>query len=675
MRSDDLIDPANDPVHHAESEAGFVARRCPGLVGRRLEADTETPDTEAYVAAAWERCLKDYHLDPGGTPPSEQVGSKLLEKRRAQLGPLSQIARAEMRRLFGQIAPSHYLLLLTDAEGLILERMCKPGHDELLRRIDLAPGFIWDERHEGTNGPGTCLHDRRPRLIHRAEHFFARNGRMTCSAAPLWGPNGQLLGALDASHFDCPDSRESQVPTLALVATSTRIIEQSYFTSSFKDCWILRFHDQVEMVSQLHAAMLAVDEHGRVRAADSTAPARLGMVSHEALVGRGIEELLELSPSRFFADAQARPHQIWPATSRTGHLLYAAIWPPQEPPPAAAVTRTTAVPPRKRADLGQYRLGDPLMAHNVWCAERVMNRDIHILLQGETGTGKDTFARAMHMSGERRDKPFVALSCAAIPETLIESELFGYDAGAFTGARAGGMRGKVVAAHGGTLFLDEIGDMPLALQARLLRLLEEKEVMPLGSSRSISIDVRVISATNRDLRQMVQEGSFRKDLYYRLSGLVLTLPPLRERRDIGELVRAIAAEENAGMRVAFAPDALAALLAHSWPGNIRELRNTLATAIALASGAPLELSHLGPDFTAAPDTAGEKAPLPPQPRAGTDETNPLALVERERLLLELKRRHWNATATAAALGISRNTLYRKLRRHNVRLGSDEPTPA
>ncbi len=668
MRREGSVDPTNDPGQKPESHAEFVRRSCAGIVGSLLRSQTEP-----YVVAAWERCLRDHHLEPGGNPPSERVGSKLLEKRRAQLGPLAQIVRAEMRRLFGQIAPSHYLLLLTDAEGLILERMCEPGHEELLRLVDLAPGFIWDERHEGTNGPGTCLHDRKPRLVHREEHFFARNVRMTCSAAPLWGPNGQLLGALDASHFDCPDSRQSQVPTLALVSTSTRIIEQSYFTSSFKDCWILRFHDQVEMVNQLHAAMLAVDEHARIRASDSTASARLGIDSHDLLVGRSIEELLDVSPSRFFADAQARPYQIWPATSRAGHLLYAGIWPPQEPPPATGAVKSLAPPPRQRADLAQHRLGDPVMAHNVWCAERVMNRDIHILLQGETGTGKDTFARAMHQSGERRDKPFVALSCAAIPETLIESELFGYDAGAFTGARAGGMRGKVVAAHGGILFLDEIGDMPLALQARLLRLLEEKEVMPLGSSRPISIDVRVISATNRDLGRMVQEGSFRKDLYYRLSGLVLTLPPLRERCDMERLIRAISAEENGGPPVTIAPDALGALLAHRWPGNIRELRNTLATAIALASGEQLERRHLGSAFAAAdPPAAREIKPPSFCPAvAGSNDANPLAVAERERLLLELKRRHWNATATAAALGISRNTLYRKLRRHGVRLASEE----
>ncbi len=663
-------DRAPPTVEDARRHADLVRRRCAGVITDHLD-----PQTETYVVAAWERCLTDYGLEPGDDPPGEQIGRKFLEQRRAQLGPLAQIVRAEMRRLFGQIAPSRYLLLLTDADGVILERMCEPGHEELLRRVDLAPGFIWNERHEGTNGPGTCLHDRVPRLIHRQEHFFARNVHMTCSAAPLWGPNGQVLGALDASHFDCADSRPSQAPTLALVWTSTRIIEQAYFASSFKDCWILRFHEQAEMVGQLQAAMLAVDEHGRIRAAESTAPTRLAAEGHEALVGRGIGDLFDISTSRFFDDARSRPCQGWPVTSRKGHLLYAGIWPPQDPPlavwPAAGAARGSGAPTltrNRRSDLSQHRLGDPAMAQNAWRAERVMNRDVHILLQGETGTGKDTFARAIHQSGDRRDKPFVAVSCAAIPESLIESELFGYDAGAFTGARVGGMRGKVVAAQGGTLFLDEIGDMPLPLQARLLRLLEEKEVMPLGSSRAIAVDVRVISATNRDLGGMVADGTFRKDLYYRLAGLTLTLPPLRERQDCEQLIRGVAAEEIGGAGVTFAPDTLRVLLAHSWPGNIRELRNVLTTAIAFSGGQPIEPAHL-------PQGLGGDMPLdrPTVPAVETPDAapGPLAAAERERLLFELKRRHWNATATAAALGISRNTLYRKLRKHGVRIAPDK----
>ena len=644
----------NLTLQKAQSHADFVRQSCAGSV---LGAGAEP-----YVIAAWERCLSDYQLEPSGAPPSERVENGILEERRAQLGPLAQIVRAEMRRLFGQIAPSHYMLLFTDADGLILERMCEPGHEELLQRVDLAPGFIWDERHEGANGPGTCLHDRRPRLVHRTEHFFARSVRMTCSAAPLWGPNGQLLGALDTSHFDCPDSRESQVPTLALITTSTRIVEQSYFTGSFKDCWILRCHDQTDMVDQLYASMLAVDEHGLIRAVDSTAPTRLGLDGYDCLVGHSIEELFDISITRFFNDAQARPYNVWPTTTRNGSLLHAGIWPPQEASPIVRSAKSPPPPsPGPRTKAALPHLGDPVVARNLWCAERVMNRDIHILLQGETGTGKDTFARAIHQRGERRDKPFLALSCAAIPETLIESELFGYDPGAFTGARVGGMRGKVVAAHGGTLFLDEIGDMPLSLQARLLRLLEDKEVTPLGRSRPITVDIRVISATNRDLGRMVLEGTFRKDLYYRLTGLVLIMPPLRDRHDIEPLIHAVAAEENGNVAVAIAPDAFAALRAHAWPGNIRELRNTLATAIALAGGQRIEREHLGPGFGGAP-VAAVGAP---------EETHPLAIAERQRLLVELRRRHWNATATAVALGISRNTLYRKLRKHGVRINAED----
>ena len=638
----------------AESHAELVRRSCAGLVDSLLG-----PRAEPNVVRAWERCLSDYMLEPDADPPSEFVGRSILDERRGLLGPLTEIARAEMMRLFRQIAPSRYLLLLTDAEGLILEMMCEPGDADSLRRLDLAPGFIWDERHEGTNGPGTCLHDRKPTLVHRAEHFFSRNVSMTCSAAPLWGPNGELLGVLDASYFDCTDSRQSQVPTLALISTSSRIVEQAYFRSSFRNCWILRFHEQMELVNQLPAAMLAVDENGVVRAADSAAPGCLGLDGFNGIIGHSIDDLFEISTTHFYLDARARPHQVWPTTNCSGDQVYIGIHPPQDTATVTLPAKSRAVPrTSQRANLAAHRLGDPAMAHNVWCAERVMNRDIHILLQGETGTGKDSFARAIHQSGERHDKPFIALSCAAIPESLIESELFGYDSGAFTGARAGGMRGKVVAAHGGTLFLDEIGDMPLSLQARLLRLLEEKEVTPLGRSRPISVDIRVISATNRDLNRMAQEGSFRTDLYYRLGALVLTLPPLRNRHDIAQLIRTIAAEENAGRQVDFSSDAWASLLAYRWPGNIRELRNMLATALALADGQRIERWHLGFGLN---ESVHAESPAVAQ-------TNPLATAERERLLLELEQRHWNATATAAALGISRNTLYRKLRKHGISVG-------
>ena len=284
-----------------------------------------------------------------------------------------------------------------------------------------------------------------------------------------------------------------------------------------------------------------------------------------------------------------------------------------------------------------------------------MNRNIPILLQGETGTGKDVFAHAIHQASERSDRPFVGIDCAALPETLIESELFGYAPGAFTGARSSGMRGKVLAAHGGTLFLDEIGNMPVTIQARLLRMLEEKEIVPLGSTKAIPVDAKVISATNRDLRALVASGDFRMDLYFRLNGLTLTLPPLRERSDQRSLIETICREE-AGSPVAIEPSALAALTAYHWPGNIRELRNTLRTAIAFAGPSTrIELSHLFPSLGT---FAGPGIAI-----ASNEEKSPKDSVaaERARIELELERQRWHIGRTAAALGVSRNTLYRKLR--------------
>ncbi|HZU91298.1 MAG TPA: sigma 54-interacting transcriptional regulator, partial [Stellaceae bacterium] len=411
------------------------------------------------------------------------------------------------------------------------------------------------------------------------------------------------------------------------------------------------------------------------RAADSAAPARFGAADTAGLVGRSVAELLDISVERLFERAAGGAAAVWPIEIARGGLAYASLWPrrnavrgsasrgspagdgpgarsedpraARHPPPSAAARRVPLTAPSGC---------DPRMAENIARANLVMDRDIPILLQGETGTGKDTFARAIHRASARFDRPFVVVNCAAIPETLIESELFGYRPGAFTGARSGGMRGKVLAAHGGTLFLDEIGDMPMTVQARLLRLLEDKEIVPLGGAKPIPVDLKVISATHRELPALVERGDFRMDLYYRLNGVTLTLPPLRERRDRRALIGKICDEEGGG--TAIDPAALAALMTHDWPGNIRELRNTLRTAIALAGTGPVELAHLPPSLRARP---APREDAPPVASGLANEGDG----ERLRIRRELDRQHWRIGRTAAALGISRNTLYRKLHRYGL----------
>ena len=304
---------------------------------------------------------------------------------------------------------------------------------------------------------------------------------------------------------------------------------------------------------------------------------------------------------------------------------------------------------------------DPLMLHNVRCAYRIADTDIPVLIQGPTGSGKEAFARAMHAISRRGARPFVAVNCAAIPETLIESELFGYRPGAFTGARREGLRGRIAHSSGGTLFLDEIGDMPLALQSRLLRVLEEHQIVPLGSDSPCPVDLHVLAASHRDLREMIAQGSFREDLYYRLNGLTLELPALSERADKERVIRlTLAAQVRRAGAVRIEPEALERLLAYSWPGNVRELHNVVRTALAICDGGIIRLTDL-PGQIGAPE--GMSAAPPSSPPAYRKDL--LRALERTTLLRVIDVNRGNVSRAAADLGVSRNTLYRKMKRHGI----------
>jgi len=311
------------------------------------------------------------------------------------------------------------------------------------------------------------------------------------------------------------------------------------------------------------------------------------------------------------------------------------------------------------------------MAANVDKAKRVLERNVAIMLLGETGTGKEMFARAIHASSSRASRSFIAINCASIPESLIESELFGYRSGAFTGASKDGQRGKLLQANSGTLFLDEIGDMPVALQARLLRVLEEREVVPLGSETPVKLDIRLISATHCDLQKKIASSEFREDLYYRLQGITLTLPPLRERADRVALIRHLAAEESdEGSPVELDVRLLSLLEQQRWPGNVRQLRHLLRSMIALRETDRLTVRDLPPEYRAG---TGDLAPPCPEPypdagAASSSEAslNTLENAERRALMHELQRHEWNLSSVARELGISRNTLYRKLQRLSIK---------
>ncbi len=607
------------------------------------------PAADPSVARSWLRCLEQHHLDPAqAMAPAVLEHARMLECRERSRQVL-EIASGEMNNLHRQLAGSGNAVLLTDARGVILNCVTQQAEQRTFERAGLWLGADWSEACEGTNGIGTCLVERQALTIHQDEHFRSRHTGLTCSASPVFDPHGDLLAVLDVSSARRDVSRQSQFHTMALVNLSAKAIEGCYFLRSYENDWLLRFHAQAEYIGLFSEGLLAFGGDGRVRAANQSALNLLGMARAE-LLGRSLETLFDVPLDELFARASPQPGAAWPLRTHDGQLLHAMLRGQRRSTPAALAPRAPEV------QVPGLCLQDAQLAEAFRRGLKVYERDVPLLIGGETGSGKEAFARALHQSCSRRGKPFVAINCAAIPEALIESELFGYRGGSFTGARKEGMRGKLQQADGGTLFLDEIGDMPLAMQTRLLRVLEERAVVPVGALEAQPVDLGLISASHRDLGALVAAGQFREDLFYRLNGLQLRLPPLREREDREALLEQLLAEEARGQPVRLDGAARQALLDYAWPGNVRQLRSVLRTLLALCEDDRIGLDDLPEELRVAPSAQA----------AAEMSEGPLAQAERDTLLRLLDAQRWHVSRVAAELGISRNTLYRKLQRHGIR---------
>ena len=637
------------------SHAGFVADTVRGGRPASTALDTQVVDS-------WKRCVSDFALDPDRRPEPIVLERTELQDRQEKSCHMVEIARSEMTNLYQQVAGSGHAILLTDDEGVVLNYVGDPMFTGTAARVALQTGAIWNEQTQGTNGMGTCLVEKRPLVIHQDEHFFTNNTILTCSAAPIFDPTGELVAVLDASS----DSRQAQLHTMVLVNMSAQLIENRLFLCCMRDNYVLRFHSRPEFISTLGEGVIAFDGDGRVQAANRSALFQLDMADVKQVLGQSVEELFSVRMDDALDQAHNRggTHRTLHDTAR-GRRFFASFQAPNSKNGAdrSASTRGARVfstPARQSPVLEGLEFGDIRMRRNVEHAKKLLERDIPFVLLGETGTGKDVFANAVHRSSSRADKPFVAVNCASLPETLIESELFGYKAGAFTGASKDGSRGKIAQAHGGTLFLDEIGDMPLQLQARLLRVLEEREVIPLGSEVPIKVDIRLISATHKDLQQRVEVGSFREDLYYRLNGISLQMPPLRDREDRSALIQHLLQQEAGGSdRIEIDEAALELMDRYEWPGNLRQLRYILRTLIGLCDDEIIRVDDLPEELFAGGGDVGEASP-PSRPN------NPLDIAERDAVLRELEAAHWNVTRVASKLDISRNTLYRKMKRYDIR---------
>jgi transcriptional regulator of acetoin/glycerol metabolism len=648
-----------------------------------LSADSQ----RMLIESSWQRSSR-YGLRGHESQDFQALPVTDLRLLREQHQELMQHAAPVMETLHQQIIDTESMVVLTDAQGVVLHSLGDDSFDQRASQVALRPGVNWSEAQKGTNAIGTAIFEKQPVVVHGDQHFLRANHGLTCSASPIFAPAGDLLGVLDVTG----DYRGFHKHTMGLVRMSAQMIENTFFRRIYAGQLIVAFHARAEFIGTLMEGLLAFAPDGKVLGANRSAclqlelsRASLGTHTALSLLRRGPSELHELATLAVSAPLQcvlpsgvriyavptaltSRPVVVTRPGENKVHGQAATVADSADKSSRAARTRPQGVrhDSLPQATLDHLDSGDVQIAKAVSRLRRVAATDVSVLLEAETGAGKEWFSLAIHRASPRRDGPFIAVNCAAIPEGLIESELFGYEEGAFTGARRKGHQGKILQAHGGTLFLDEIGDMPLAMQARLLRVLQERVVTPLGSGTSIPVDVRLVCATHQRLRELIGQKAFRDDLYYRLNGLTVRLPPLRDRSDVREIVARLL-HAQAGPEWTLSPDVWQLMLRHPWPGNLRQLSNVLATAIAIAApGTQICAEHLPDDFLDDLESPIRPAVVVADTAAGVDRIDhcgaqqSLDAVATDAMQRALARHRGNVSAAARELGVSRNTLYRKL---------------
>ncbi len=616
------------------------------------------------LARSWQRSVAAGLMPTGRLlDPVHACGSD-LRSALARNHVLVAHSRPVMEHLYDLVRGSESVVVLADQRGTLIHTVGHPQFERKAERVALSCGASWLEEHRGTNAIGTALAEGREVEIHGGEHYLERNGFLTCAAAPIRSATGELLGVLDISG----DQHHGHAHSLGLASMAARMIENRLIADSARRQLRLQLHAAAEGIGTLAEGLLVLSDDGWILGGNGAA-LRLLRLGAQALGRAQIESVADLRLEDLLAQQHRHPQEPLPLRLQDGRTVFVlASGGPLARLPQRAPVRTVASSGEPAAPddaLAALDSGDARWRAAAGKVRRVLDKPIAVLVEGESGVGKEFFARAVHDSSARRQGPFVAINCAAIPEHLIESELFGYSPGAFTGARREGSPGRLRQAHGGTLFLDEIGDMPLPLQARLLRVLQEREVVPLGGGPAVKVDFALVCATHRKLREAVAAGQFRADLYWRINGLSVQLPSLRERDDFAALTQRLLREFAPGRELRLAPEVLGALSRHDWPGNLRQYASVLRTACALLDegedciGWAQLPDDLQDDLMRAPATAASSPPATPQ---GVASAGPRSLRELSQAAIRqaLQDCRGNVSEAARRLGISRQTLYRKM---------------
>lgn len=626
------------------------------------------------IADSWVRS-RDSLVDPL-LRDKEALGGEEFQFRYRQLLPLIKIAKPFMKSLY-KIAGSYGLLVrLTDADGYVLEYLGEREFVEVYKDMNLYKGYNVMEESIGTNAIGIALVTGRPIQVFGAEHYAKRYHEWTSSACPIKDERGKILGVLSIT-----DSYEKVHPhTLGMVVASGEAIE--------KQMKIDRINLQLKtanrhfsaIIEQFSEGLICIDNAGIITDVNLIARHLLKR-SEEELLGENIRNLLR------FEDREKNIQKIGKENRYDNEEIRFVLKNGKSVKCIATITPIRDIEKdlldgviltfhevkavhnlvnRIVGSQARFTFEDILgesdaIKRAIKIAEGTTHYNTTVLLEGESGTGKELFAQSIHNASPRRNKPFIFLNCGAIPRDLVASELFGYIEGAFTGAKRGGHPGKFELADGGTIFLDEIGDMPLDTQANLLRVLETREVVRVGGHDVIPVDVRVIAATHKELKQEVQKGNFRQDLFYRLNVMPIKIPPLRNRkRDIVPLVDYFMQKfsDKMGKDIQGIDDAFYEKMSgYGWPGNVRELQNVMQQIINVAKDGETLSVNLIPAYMQT--SMGLEAPYVNEPGHFT-----LQEVERAAIEKTIERSKGNLSRAARILGISRSSLYRKLKAYN-----------
>ena len=643
--------------------------------------EKDSCELRTQIFESWLRCNRE-GVNPYDTRYHESLDNIALSKLLNKKSKLIKVAKPFMENLYKFVAGSGFVVVLTDENGYIMEMFCDESTLKDPMTTNFVRGASWHEYEAGTNAIGTALAIGSPIQVSGAEHFCQKHHCLTCSAAPIMDPSGRVIGILDMSGA----SHASHLHTLGMVVAAAEAI-MAQLRIQQKNCELALINNRLRnFFNTVSDGVLIIDKQKILTELNPAARTILGK-SADNVIGTPVDRLLDfrapreslLSTDERFADVEVMVdtkdgacHCLAsgePVMNELGEVTGGIII-------LRHIKQVQNLVNRFSGYYATLQFSD-IIGESIEIREAIRLATLsasttsNILLQGESGTGKEIFAQAIHNRSAQNGGPFLALNCGAIPRELIGSELFGYEEGAFTGAKRGGKPGKFELASGGTLFLDEIGDMPLEQQISLLRVIQEKKVARIGSDKMIPVNVRLICATNKNLLQEVERGAFRHDLFYRLNVMSITIPPLRNRvKDIPLLFMHFLEKlgRDWGVKFDVELEVFDYLNQYKWQGNVRELQNVVERAASLAENGIISLQHLPVEFYTSFSHSSPGLIMQSTKSFDNREQRQQLLrdTEKSRIVNLLNIHAGNVSRVAREMGLSRKTLYNKMRSYAIR---------